>query len=66
MRTILSEIRKCKLAHGNKVNSIEKKKNKLAVLEAQLDLLYGNPVWNFGRIDKIERACHALQDGGAW
>lgn len=66
MRNFISEIRRLKLRHGNHINSIEKKKNRLAVLRAQVDLMYGNPVLFAGRIDKVERAMEAIQNGGAW
>lgn len=61
MGTLLSEIRRLKLANGNRINSIEKKKNRLETIKSQLDLLYSNPLKFERRILLLQTEQHAIE-----
>lgn len=56
MRTLLSEVRRLHLAHGNHINSIEKKGEQRRIIQEQLNSLYARPgVQSLIRIEKLER-----------
>jgi len=55
MKNLQSEIRKLKLAHGNRLNSIESKKESLIIWNRRLEGLYRNPVRNADKIESVEK-----------
>ena len=61
MGTLIGEIRKLKLANGNHINAIERKKKWLESIHNQLDLLYSNPLRFEHKILALETKQHSIE-----